>query len=142
MAAGKQGSAQVVIQYDDAPGGTLRNMTAHILTIGGIKKEAITQQTNPFGTGNEAHTPVGVTRVPDITITGLFDSTLTTGPHVVFGTPDTDPNGATRTLTFTPGDSKTFTMETRLVSYQVTGNNGNLTAYEAVIRQAGDGVWS
>lgn len=139
---GKYGSASVTISYDDAPGGVLRAMTAHILTIGGIKKEAITEETSPFGTVNEAHTPTGKTRVPDIAIEGLFDTTLTTGPHVVFGTPDDDPQDATRTFQFVAGDGKTFTMETRLVDYEVVAQNGSITRYRAKIRQAGDGVWS
>lgn len=140
--AGKYGSASLVITYDDGPGGTARTITPYVLTIGGIKKEAITQQTNPFGVAYQSHTPTGVTKVDDITITGIYDTTATSGPHVVFGDPDDGPQDSTRTFTFAPGDSKTFTMETRLVSYQVTGKNGNLTEFEAVIRQAGDGVWS
>lgn len=139
---GKYGSASVTIQYDAAPGGTLTNMTAHILTIGGVKKEALTEETSPFGTVNEAHTPTGKTRVPDISIEGLFDTTVTTGPHVVFGTPDDDPQDATRTLQIVFGDTKTFTMETRLVDYEVVAQNGAITRYRATIRQAGDGVWS
>lgn len=139
---GKYGSASVSISYDDAPGGVLRNVTAHVLSIGGVKKEALTEETSPFGTSNEAHTPTGKTRVPDISIEGLFDTTLTTGPHVVFGDPDDGPQDATRTLVIVFGDAKTFTIETRLVDYEVVAQNGALTRYKATIRQAGDGVWS
>ena len=142
MAAGKFGSADLVITLDDAPGGSPQTITPYVQTISGIKKEAITQQSNPFGTGNEAHTPTGVTKVGDITIGGFFDTTATTGPHVVFGSPDDGPQDATRTFTFAPGDSKTFTMECRLVSYEVIAKNGNLTEYQAVIRQAGNGAWT
>lgn len=142
MAVGKQGSSGIVITYDDGPGGTPRTMTPFILSIGGIKIEQINEQSNPFGTSNEAHTPTGMQRVPDIEVEGHFDTTATTGPHVVFGSPDSSPQGSTRTFTFSPGDSKTFTMETRLVSYEVLGQNGNLTRYKAVIRQAGAGAWA
>jgi hypothetical protein len=140
--SGKYGSASITISFDDAPGGTLRDMTQYILTMSGIKREAITQQTNPFGTSAEASTPTGMIKVPDITVTGIFDTTASTGPHVVFGTPDTSPQAATRTLTVVFGDGKTATMESRLVSYEVIGKDGNLTEYSAVIRQAGDLVWS
>lgn len=140
--AGKYGSASVTISYDDSPGGTLRDMTAHILTIGGTKIEALTEETSPFGTASEAHTPTGKTRTPDIAIEGLFDTTATTGPHVVFGTPDDGPQDATRTLSIVYGDSKTFTIETRLVDYEVLAQNGALTRYRATIRQAGAGAWS
>jgi hypothetical protein len=140
--AGKYGSPSLAITYDDGPGGTSRTVTPFILSIGGIKVEAITEQSNPFGTGNEAHTPTGMVRTPDIEVEGHYDTTATTGPHVVFGTPDDGPQDSTRTFTFAPGDSKTFTMETRLVSYEVIGQNGNLTRFKAVIRQAGLGAWT
>lgn len=140
--AGKYGSSSLVITYDDGPGGTARTITPYVLQIGGIKVEAITEQTNPFGTTSEAHTPTGMTRTPDIEIEGHFDTTATTGPHVVFIAPDDGPQDSTRTFTFAPGDSKTFTMETRLVSYEVLAQNGNLTKYKAVIRQAAAGAWT
>jgi hypothetical protein len=144
MAAGKQGSSGVVITYDDAPGGTPRTMTSHIREIGGVKVEAITQQSNPFGTSWEEHTPSGMAKTNDVTVHGSFDTTATTGPHVVFQVQsgDRDPQGLLRTFTFSPGDSKTFTSETRLLSYEVLGKNGNLTEYEAVIRFSGAGAWS
>jgi hypothetical protein len=33
-------------------------------------------------------------------------------------------------------------MEVRLVDYSVIATNGNLTKYQATIRQAGAGAWS
>jgi hypothetical protein len=140
--AGKYGSASLVLGYDDGPGGSLQTITAYVTDISGIKLEAITQQSNPFGQAYQSHTPVGVSMVGDITIHGFYDTTATSGPHVVFKSPDTDPQGSTRSFSFAPGDSKTFTMETRLVSYEVLGKNGNLTEYNAVIRQAGAGAWA
>lgn len=140
--AGKYGSASITFTYDDAPGGTGRDMTAHITSFGGIKVEQLTEMTMPFGTAYEAHTPVGIQRVPDVQVEGHFDTTATTGPHVVFGTPDDGPQDTTRTLVVVFGDSKTFTIETRLADYEVLGQNGNLTKYRATIRQAGLGAWS
>lgn len=140
--AGKYGSPSIVITYDSTAGGSPQTITAYVTSISGIKKEAITQQSNPFGVAYEDNTPTGVHKVSDITIGGFYDTTATSGPHVVFGDPDDGPQDSTRTFTFAPGDSKTFTMETRLVSYEVLGKNGNLTEYQAVIRQAGAGTWS
>lgn len=140
--AGKYGSASVVISIDDTPGGTLRDISAHVLSIGGVKREAITQESSPFGVAYESHTPTGKHRVGDIEISGRYDTTASTGPHVIFSDPDDGPQDATRTFTFTPGDSKTFTMECRVASYEMTASNGNLTDYKAVIRQAGAGAWS
>jgi hypothetical protein len=140
--AGKYGSASYVVSYDDAPGGTLRNVSAHVLTIGGIKVAQLTEENNPFSQAYQSNIPVGVQQFPDVQVEGFYDTTATTGPHVVFGTPDSDPNGATRTFTVTPGDSKTMTVETRLVDYEVVGAFGKLTRYRATIRQAGLAAWS
>lgn len=140
--AGKYGSASVTISYDDSAGGTLRNVSAHVLTIGGLKIEQITEENSPFGQAYESNTPVGKQRFADVEIAGNWDTTATTGPHVVFGSPDSDPNGSTRTLTVAPGDSKSFTVETRLASFEVVLTDGKLTGYKAVVRQAGLAAWS
>lgn len=140
--AGKYGSADITITYDDGPGGTGRAVTSHVLSMGGVKIEQLTEQTNPFGTSNEAHTPVGMQRFPDVVFEGLFDTTATNGPHVVFGTPDDGPQDSTRTLVIVFGDSKTLTVETRLVDYEVVGAVGALTRYRATVRQAGAAAWS
>lgn len=137
--AGKYGSSSIAITIDDAPGGSPQTITPYVREIGGIKIEAINQQSNPFGVSFEEHTPVGVKKVGPIPIHGFFNTTATSGPHVVFNpaSGDSDPQGATRTFTFTPGDSKTFTAEVRLLSYEILGKNGALTEYEAVIQPTG-----
>jgi hypothetical protein len=139
---GKYGSASAVISYDSTPGGSLINVTAHVLTIGGLKIEQITEENSPFGQAYESSIPVGKQRFPDVEIAGNWDTTASTGSHAVFGTPDTDMNGATRTLTVAPGDSKSLTVETRLVSYELVLTDGKLTGYKAVVRQAGLAAWS
>lgn len=144
MAAGKFGSASLVITIDDAPGGSPQTITSHVRDIGGVKVEAITQQSNPFGVSYEEHTPTGVAKMGPIAIHGFYNTTATSGPHVVFmvQSGDRDPQGATRTFTFAPGDSKTFTAEVRLLSYEVLGKNGNLTEYEATIQPTGTLTWA
>jgi len=142
--AGKYGSASstTMIQYDDGPGGTLRNVTAHVLTIGGLKIEQINEENSPFGQAYESNTPVGKQKFGPVVIEGNWDTTATTGPHAVFGTPDSDPNGTLRTLTITPGDSKTLTCETRLQDYELILTDGKLTRYRATVVQAGLAAWS
>ncbi len=140
--AGKYGSPSVTVTYEDAPGGTGRNITSHILKLGGVKVESLTEMNMPFGASSEAHTPTGVTRTPDIPIEGNWDTTATTGPHVVFGAVDDGPQDATRTLVIVFGDSKTFTIETRLVEFEVIAEDGKLTGYKALIRQAAAGAWT
>lgn len=137
MAAGKFGGQTLAVSIDDGPGGSLRVITPFVTDIGGVKIESITEETHPFGVSWKENTPVGLASVADISIKGKWDTTLTTGPHVVFIAPDDGPQDATRTFTFAPGDSKTFTAECRLVSYEMTGKVGALHTYEAVIRFTG-----
>jgi len=140
--AGKYGSQSITVSYDDAPGGTARAVTNHVLTMSGVKITSAMQLSHAFGDSAEESTPSGMTKVDPITLTGFWDTTATTGPHVVFGTPDDGPQDDTRTLTIVFGDSKTFAVETRLVSYSVMGKNGALTEFEAVIQPTGAHTWS
>ncbi len=140
--AGKYGPASVAITLDDAAGGSPQTITPYIQEIGGIKIEQISEESSPFGVAYEKHTPVGKQRVGDITIGGFFDTTATAGPHVVMKSPDSDPNGGTRTFTFTPGDSKVFTMECILVSYEVKAMTAQLSRFTGVLKQAGAGAWA
>jgi hypothetical protein len=140
--AGKYGPASVVITLDDGPGGTPRTITPYIREIGGIKIEQINEMSHPFGVNYQASTPVGVQKVEPITLKGHFNTTATVGPHVVLGDPDDDPNDATRTFTFSPGDSKTFTMECRLHIYSVTPKTDSLSEFEGELLQSGLGAWT
>lgn len=140
--AGKYGSASITVSYDDAPGGSLQAVTNHVLTLGGVKITSAMQLSHAFGDSAEESTPSGITKVDPLTLGGFWDTTPTTGPHAVFGTPDTNPNGSTRTLTIVFGDGKTFSVETRLVSYAVLGKNGALTEFEAVIQPTGAHSWT
>lgn len=135
------GSGSVVIGYDDAPGGTLRTITPYVREIGGVKVEALMARTESFGDLWEEYTPTGMKKVPALSIKGFFDDTATTGPHVVFKDPDDGPTDALRSLSVNFGGA-TATGETRLVSYEVLGKNGNLTEYEAMVQVSGALTWA
>ena len=135
------GSGSVTITYDDGPGGTGRAITPYVREIGGMKIEAIQQRTEAFADLWEEYTPTGMKKVPNVSIKGMFDDTATVGPHVVFASPDDGPTDSTRTLVVAFGGG-TFTVETRLVSYEAMGKNGNLTEYEAVVQPTGSAAWS
>lgn len=141
MSTGKHGSAEITITYDDGPGGTPRIITPYVLTFGGIKLTAQMQKSTAYGVAIEALLPTGISTIAQITLTGLFDDTATVGPHVVFIAPDTSPQAATRTLAVVIGNSRTWTSEGYLVSYEVTGKNGALTEYTAVLQQ-NSGAWT
>ena len=140
--AGKYGSASVTITYDDAPGGTGQVVTGYVQTMSGTKISSAMQASHAFGDSWEEHTPTGMSKMEPVTLSGHWDTTATTGPHVVFIAPDDGPQDDTRTLVIVFGDSKTMTVETRLVSYEVLGQNQNLTQFTAVIQPTGAATWS
>lgn len=141
MAAGKHGSSEITVSYDDGPGGSLQVITSYVMTISGIKITSNMQKSTAFGDTIEKMLPTGLKIYAPITITGLFDDTATVGPHVVFLAPDTSPQSSTRTLTIVIGNSKTWSGEGFLQSYEVLPKNGNLTEYVAVLVQ-NTGAWS
>lgn len=141
MAAGKHGSSEITISYDDGPGGTPRTITSFVLTMGAVKLTSNMQANTPYGATVEAMLPTGVSKIDQITLHGYFDDTATSGPHVVFIAPDTSPQASTRTLAIVFGNSKTWTSEGYLVSYSVLGKAGNLTEFDAVLQQ-NSGAWS
>src|SRR4051812_34414346 len=118
MAAGKHGSSEITVTYDDA-GGTPRVITGFILEMGSIKLTSQTDPSTPYGASVMSKLPTGVSEIADMTFEGFFDDTATTGPHTVFGTPDTNPQGATRTLAVVVGNAKTWTSEGYMLSYEV-----------------------
>ncbi len=140
----KHGSSEVTITLEDAPGGTARDITPYVNTIGGLAIEHLTQQTNPFGVAYQSHTPTGVEMTPDIPVSGFFDDTATVGPHVVLkpAAADKAPASVGRVLVIVAATGATFTIAVHLVKYEVLNKSGNLTEYAALVRQKSAGVWS
>lgn len=139
--AGKYGSASAAVTIDDH-GGTPRIITSHVLTIGGLKITQITEENSPFGVAYEMNTPTGKQKFGPVTIHGNWDTSATTGPHVVFSTMETTPQDSTRTLVIAPGDSKTLTVEVYCTEYELILTDGKLTGYTATVMQAGLAVWA
>lgn len=139
--AGKYGSASITITYDDAPGGSARTITSGVLEMSGVKLTAGLQDSTAYGDTFKKMLPTGVNEAARMTLRGFWDTTATTGAHAVFGAPDDGPNDATRTLAVVFGDSKTWTSEGYLVSYEVLGKAGTLTEFTAELQQ-NSGAWS
>lgn len=140
--AGKYGSASVTVSLEDGPGGTARAITNHVLTVGGAKITSETEASAAFGDSWDEHTPTGRKKVDPIELTGFWDTSATTGPHVVLKDVDDDPADDGRELILGFGDSKTFTVDVRLVEYEVMAKNGNLTQFRAKLLPTGAGVWA
>jgi hypothetical protein len=141
MPAGKHGSSEVIITLDDA-GGTPRTITNFVLTVGALKITSNMQKSDAFGDAWEEMLPTGKQKVDPIKLTGFFDDTPTTGPHVVMGAPDASPQSATRTLAVVVGNAKTFTVECFLSAYSVLPKNGALTEFEADLQPSGAAAWT
>jgi len=140
MAAGKHGSSEITIAYDDASGAP-QTITCAVLTMGPIKLTSGMQTATAYCDSIEKQLPTGMTKIEQVTLTGFWDTTPTTGSHAVFKAPDTNPQGATRTLTVMFGDAKTWASEGYQISYAVIGKVSNLTEFEAVLQQ-NSGAWS
>lgn len=140
----KFGSASVIVSLTDSPGGTARIITPYVNSIGGLKIENLTQQTNPFGSTSEAHSPTGVSKTPDIALEGFLDDTAAVGSSVVLkvSAADRAVGSVGRILILTIATGQVFTITVHNVSHEVIAKNGNLTEYKNVLRQAGAGVWS
>lgn len=128
---GKYSSTSITVTLDDAPGGTARAITSYVLEMGGAKITSVMQDVTAIGDTAKKMLPTGVVENAKIRIRGLWDTTATTGPHAVLSAPDDGPQDATRTLTVVFGDSKTFTCEGYLESYEVLGKVGALTEFVA-----------
>lgn len=138
----KYGSSSVVIWVDDSAGGTARDISQYVTELGGLKTESVTEPTHAFGDTWEEHTPAGMSKAPDITIGGFYDTAATDGPHIVFGAVDDGTADDTRTLRVATGDARTFQCETRLISYEVTPSLGALSKFSAVLRPTGTVTWT
>lgn len=139
----KHGSVDVTIEYDDGPGGAPVPLTNFVMELGGAKIEVKLQTSHAFGDAWEEHTPTGMRAAPAIKCSGQFD-TATGGPHATLCPKDADasPNAQTRTLKIGFGDGVTFTVETRLMDYEVAAKNGALTDFNATIQPTGAAVWA
>jgi len=142
--AGKYGSSAVTVTIDSTPGGSGAAITGFAMELGGAKIMVETESSETFGDAWREFLPTGMRSVPDIPCSGHFDTTASTGPHVILapGANDADPNAGTRTLVIVFGDSKTFTVETILAEYEVAAVVGSLTKFNAVLRPTGAGVWT
>jgi hypothetical protein len=143
MPVGKQSSISVTVTYDDSAGAP-QVITGFIMELGGAEIEMELESSESFGKIWREKAPTGMWTSPPIGMKGHFDTTATTGPHVVLKptTADSLPNAATRTLAIAFGDSKVFTVETRLNKYRVTANNGKMTSFDATATPTGAAVWT
>jgi hypothetical protein len=131
------GPADLTVEYDNA-GGSLVDITAHVLTVNDIDVENLTEEVRPFGASWDTHKTVGVGRMPVVELGGVYDDTAATGPDALFaGRVPVSPGTSTRTLQFTWGGSKTTSVETILLGYRRTVDSAGLTRWLARLQPTG-----
>ena len=140
--AGKYGPSSVTVTLEDGPGGTARALTNFILEGISAKMTAQVMETTALGDSFTEQTPTGLKTVETITLTCIWDTTGTTGTHVVLGTVDDGPQDDGRELVVVFGDSKTFTVDVRLASSEVVATMGSIQTIVAELVPTGAGVWS
>lgn len=134
--AGKHGSSEIGVAFDDA-GGTPQTMTPYITEIGGIDVEALTEESTAFGDAYQKNTAVGILKMADVVLSGLYDDTAAVGPNAVFNAPAPTPSTATRTLTITLCSGKTVSVETIIAKYSRTPARNALTKFSVTLRPTG-----
>jgi hypothetical protein len=141
--AGKYGPSSVTMTLEDGPGGTARALTAFITGGLTVNKSSEMAETTALGDSAKAYTPIGITSAGEnISITGIWDTTGTTGTHAVLAAVDDGPQDDTREAVIVFGDSKTATIQTRLISYSVIASNDNIQTFAAELQVTGAVVWS
>ena len=141
MATGKHSSSEITITVDDGAGSP-QAITSYVMTMGAMKITAGMTPTTAFGVAWETHLPTGLKKVEPFSLSGFWDDTATTSPHVVLVAPDSTPSTASRTVTIVFGNSKTFAGEAFLTGYSVIGKAGNLTEFAADFQPTGTWAWS
>ncbi len=143
MVTGLQGSPDVTLTLEDGPGsGNARALHGFIKSGIEMGHEAETTDTTGFGDSFREHSPTGMKTHDDITLVCLFDTTGTTGTHAILGTVDDGPNDDGRELICVVGDSKTYTVDVRLVKYKVVATLDDVQMVNVILRPTGAGVWS
>jgi len=144
MAPGKQSPSSVTCTLQDSPGGTSRNI--HGFLLNGISAEDIQEmdETTALGDSARSRVPVGITDSPNLTLSGYFDTTATTGSHAMFQIAAADklPASVGRELVLVFGDSKTWTRKYHLTRYKAIASTDNIQRFESELVATGAAVWS
>lgn len=130
----------IQIWYDDS-GGTPVDITSHVLTCNGIPIEELTEEVGPFGRTWNVNKGVGVGQIPDMTLGGLYESTVL-DPLFANRIPE-GPNATTRTfkIVYIAGSpDKATSIETILKKYDRPLDRSALGKYEVTLQHAGGAV--
>lgn len=139
---GRYGPADCSVTIEDAPGGSVQALTNFILEGISVKQTAAQFQTDGLGDAWEEHTPTGKKRTEPISLTVIWDTTATTGTHVVLKDVDDGPQDDGRELVVVFGDAKTYTVDVRITSYEVIAQNDKIQTVVVELLPTGAGIWT
>lgn len=122
----KYGSDDVYVAIDG------NNVSADVLEISGIDKEAIVEESHGFGDAWVENLPTGLSKVNDITIKGFYDDTVTIGTHALFNR-----QGSTASVYISLGGVKAFSATMLIKNYRRLPSRGELHKFEAVLVASG-----
>jgi hypothetical protein len=134
--------ANVKFEIDDSSGSS-HDISQYVTTCNGIHFQAPTVDVTPAGAGVAAAAWVkqlfgGIFNGQDITLTGVFDDTATTGPDALFKDLGCIATSAgTRTFKVTYGGTKSTAIETIITGYDRDPVKGQPTMYTATLSTTG-----
>ena len=141
---GKYGIADVTVTLEDSPGGTARSIKEYIENGISASDMAEMVENTSLGKSWKTRIPTGVRDSDQITIAGDWDTTATTGSHVVLRqvAADVSPQSVGRELVITFGGSKVWTRTVHLEKSTIKAVKGNVHKIEAVLTPTGAAVWT
>jgi hypothetical protein len=128
----KYGPSSITVEYDNS-GGTLVDISQHVLTLNDVDVEELVEEVHSFGDSWEENLPIGVGRMAEIVLGGLYDD-ASDGPDDLFA--DRIPEGpaaTSRTLKITWGGSKTTSVETFLRLFKRQAARDGITKFETTL---------
>lgn len=136
---GKSIPAEIKIEFDDS-GGTLRDVSQFVQSIGDFDIEQLLEDSRSFGDSWDEFLAIGIAKVNSLDIGGQYDD-VANGPDALFRitAPDT-PASTLRTLKITwktTGGTKSSSVECLRQKYKATADRNGLTKYTATVQPTG-----
>ena len=128
----KYGPSDIIITIDDASTSPIV-MTAFIDEQSEAMLEAILEESHTFGKAWVEHLYTGIRRMGDVTFSGFYDDTGSTGPDAIF----IGVGVVTRTMKITWGGSKTTEVEAIIKSYVRSASRNGSTRFSATLTPTG-----
>ena len=133
----KFGFDDLTVEFDNSSG-ALQNMSQYVDEVGGLDVEATLVESHTAGDSWAEMLFAGLKKASEVTLSGFYDDTATTGPNAIFNDIGCEATASgTRTLKLTWGSTKTSSVETIIKNYRRRPAKGNLTRFEVALVPTG-----